>query len=315
MATPTAVFRHDLNTRVTEAADRQDMLIGLKVLPAFSQPNRVGQYPKFTIAASKLLDAIATERGPTGEYGEVTRRFDLDTFNCVDRGLEERVDDTFKADFARYFDAEVVAAEQTLHNVLAAHERRAAARLMNATTFAATNSIVAYTDANVATINFAADVQGATERLATNGVVGNAIVMSDSVFNRVSRSTLFQNFVKPYNAGVSVVSRSVARNAIKEAFGLNLYIGALAYNTSKGAAASLSKVWGNTYVWVGKVMSGDPMAGGAGRTFVWNEDGGIYVTESYRDEKRRSEMVRVRQNTDEKIIDASAGTLITTQFA
>jgi hypothetical protein len=315
MATPTSTFRHDLNSKVSEAADRLNMLIGLRVMPAFLQPNRTGQYPKFTIAASKLLDAVATERGPTGEYGEITRRFDLDTFTCVDRGLEERVDDAYKADFARYFDAEVVAAEQTLYNVLAAHEARVAGQIMSAANFAATNSIVAYTQATLATIDFAGDVQAACERVNTNGVEPNALVISDQVFHRVARSTLFQNFVKPYNGGVSVVSKGVAANAIREAFGLELMIGRIARNTGKGAAASLSKVWGTTYVWVGSVKAGDPQTGGAGRTFVWNEEGGIYVTESYRDEKRRSDMVRVRQHTDEKVIDASAGTLITTQWA
>jgi hypothetical protein len=118
MAIPNAVFRHDLNTFVSQAADRAEMLIGLKVFPAYVQPARTGQYPQFTIANSKLLNRIATERGPTGEYGEIKRTFVRQTYDCVDRGLEERVDDTYKSDFARYFSAEQVAAEQTAFNVL-----------------------------------------------------------------------------------------------------------------------------------------------------------------------------------------------------
>jgi hypothetical protein len=39
------------------------------------------------------------------------------------------------------------------------------------------------------------------------------------------------------------------------------------------------------------------------------------VTETYRNETRRSNIVRVRQNTTEKIVDATQGTLITTQYS
>jgi hypothetical protein len=186
---------------------------------------------------------------------------------------------------------------------------------MNASTFAATNSIVAYTNANLATIDFAGDVQAAIERVEANGTVPNALVLANTVFNRIARSTLFQNFVKPYNAGVSVVSRSVAQTAIKEAFGLDLIIGRSSANTSKTTTASMSALWGPTYVFVGSIKDGDPMGGGVGRTMVWNEEGGIWVTETYRDDKRRSDMVRVRQNTAEHVIDTTAGTLITTQWA
>ena len=56
-------------------------------------------------------------------------------------------------------------------------------------------------------------------------------------------------------------------------------------------------------------------AGGAGFTLYWNQDGGLYTSETYRNEGRRSNMVRVRQNTAEKVVDATAGTLITTQYS
>ena len=62
---------------------------------------------------------------------------------------------------------------------------------------------------------------------------------------------------------------------------------------------------------------GDFTGGGVGRSIVWGADspGGLFVSETYRDEKRRGNMIRVRMNTDEKIIDETAGELITTQWA
>jgi hypothetical protein len=49
---------------------------------------------------------------------------------------------------------------------------------------------------------------------------------------------------------------------------------------------------------------------------VWSDDApGGFVSESYRDEARRSNVLRVRMNTAEKIIDANAGVRITTQYS
>jgi hypothetical protein len=48
---------------------------------------------------------------------------------------------------------------------------------------------------------------------------------------------------------------------------------------------------------------------------VWEEDASsLFVVETYRDEPRRSDVIRVRQHTDEKVINENAGTLITTGY-
>ena len=49
-----------------------------------------------------------------------------------------------------------------------------------------------------------------------------------------------------------------------------------------------------------------------GRTFIWEEDApGMIVTEQYREEQTRSDVYRVRQNTDECIQFAGAGYIVT----
>ena len=190
---------------------------------------------------------------------------------------------------------------------------------MNASNFGAgTGALVAYTQANIATIDLPGDVIAAQERLADNGVNGDTIVMSANLFNRVIRSTMLQNFVRgnrptdsTMNMTTDAVAQAFAANGIKQ-----VLVGRARYNSAKkGQAYVKSCIWGDTYIWVGQCNGGAATDGGAGRTFVWNAEGGLFVTETYRDEKRRSNMVRVRQNTIEKIIDGSAGTLITTSYA
>jgi hypothetical protein len=64
------------------------------------------------------------------------------------------------------------------------------------------------------------------------------------------------------------------------------------------------------------VQGGEYQAGGCGRTIQWDRDTtGLFTPETYRDDSRRSNILRVRQHTAEKVIDETAGILITTSFA
>jgi hypothetical protein len=312
-----ATIRADLNTVVEEALAAEKFFIGSQLLPAFGVDAKSGTYPKLTKTLSELMKADITKRAPGGSYGETTRQWTTDTYDTEDRGLEEAVDDTHQKDLGRYFNAEASAARFILRSMKMAEEIRIAAAIFNTTNFgAATNSAVAYTTANNATISVIADIQAAIERLNNKGEEANTIVMSGPVWNRIRGATL----VKEFLVGQDIPAANVTPNALAQAFAPNgikqVLLGRSAYDgAKKGQAFSSSAIWNNTYIWVGNVQGGDPMNGGAGRTFVWNAEGGLYVTESYRNEQRRSNMVRVRQHTIEKIVNGESGTLIATQYA
>lgn len=314
-----ATIRADLNYFVQEAYSAQPFLIGTRVMPPLPVDAKSGTYPKLTIAGAGTLEAVATERNADGSYNEIRRQWTSDNYDCKDRGLEERVDDAAAKDLARFFNAETVAAQLTLDNVLLRHEQRVAAAIMSETSFgSATNSEVAYTTANKATNSFVDDVLAAIRR--TKVARPNTIVMSEAVFHRISTATLVKEFVRGTLKGNAEMPINAANIAAAFApYGIEkVEIGDVQYNTAaKGQTKSVSAVWGNTYVWVGRVNPNarDPRQGGAGFTFYWNAEGGLWVTESYYDNKRRSNIVRVRQNTDEKIVNATAGTLIATQYA
>lgn len=314
-----ATIRGDLNLVVEEAAKVDKWFIGGLVLPMTSVPVKSGTYPKVQVGAGELLRNESTIRDAGGAYGETQRIWTTDTFDCVDRGLEEPVDDVVAKDLGRYFDVEAAKARWVLRQMMLDYEVRCAAEINSTGNFgSATNSAVAYTTGNIATISFIADVLAAIERVNDKGGQANTIVMSSAVMNRIKLGTLVQNFVRgaiPSDATININAKTLqaafADNGIEQ-----VLIGRARYNSAKkGQTASMSSVWGTTYVWVGECRGGTPDAGGAGRTFVWNAEGGLFVTETYRNEQRRSNMVRVRQNTDEKIIDATAGTLIATQYS
>jgi hypothetical protein len=317
-STSGATIRGDLNLLVEEAANTESWLIGQKVLPMLGVPVKSGIYPKVQIAAAELLRPEDTVRDAGGQYGETTRIWTTDTYDCIDRGLEEACDDTVAKDMGRFFPVEAAKARWVMKQMLLSYEARVQALIQNNTTFPGTNSAVAYTTGNIATISFVADVLAAIERVNDKGNEANTIVMSSTVLNRIKLGTLVQNFVRgaipgdaTLNINAGTLAAAFADNGIKQ-----VLVGRARYNSAKrGQTFSAANVWNNTYIWVGNVQSGQPDAGGAGRSFVWNEEGGLFVTETYRDEKRRSNMIRVRQNTAEKIIDSTAGTMITTQYS
>lgn len=320
-ASPTggATIRADLNLKVEEAQMSDDFFVGIRAMPPLGVDAKSGTYPKLQISTGELLTNSATERSTDGAYGEVTRQWTTDNYDCVDRGLEERVDDAQARDAARWFNLEATAAKLVLRQMMLAHELRVATALFNAATFgAATNSAVAYTEANLATISFVSDVLAAIERCRNNGTNPDTIVLSSTVYNRVRRANLVQNFVTGSIGKGSEVTGSTLAQAFADEGIKQVLIGKARYNAAKkGQAHSATNVWGNSLAWVGKANQGalDAKEGGAGFTFFWNQEGGLFVTETYREERRRGNIVRVRQNTAEKIVDATAGTLIGTQFA
>jgi hypothetical protein len=288
-------------------------------MPSFGVDAKSGTYPKLTKAISELMKPGDTRRERGGSYGRVKRAWTNDTYDTVDRGLEEAVDDTDAKDAARFFNAEATSAKLVMRAMRLSHEIRVAAEIFHATTWGTpTNSAVAYTEANIATIDFPLDVMAAIERVCDNAERPDTIVLSSTVYNRIRRSTLLKNFL----VGQNLPGANVTPSAIQQAFAPNgitqVLIGAGRYDSAVKKTTqtySASNLWNNTYVWVGKVGSGDFMNGGAGRTIVWNAEGGLFVTESYREESTRSNIVRVRQHTAEKVVDANAGTLIATQYS
>lgn len=311
-----AVLRADVQTKVEEAASTDQMFIGDRVMPVFESDEKTGEYPKFRLAKGELLNDDATLRQPTGSYGRILRTYENDNYATIDRGLEELVDDTYKKDVQRFFDAETAAAKQVYRQMRISHEGRVAAALINTSNFTATAAAVNYTVALIATIDLVGDISAAISRLNDKGVLPNTIVLSKNVFNRARRSTLFLPHVRGSNTEQKLPSANDMATVFSDDGITQVLVGRMPKNTAKkGQVYAAGPIWPDTHIWVGLVEGGDFMNGGAGRTIVWNKEGGLFVTETYRDEERRSDVVRVRQNTAEKVIDGTAGELITTNYA
>jgi hypothetical protein len=183
--------------------------------------------------------------------------------------------------------------------------------------FSAISATAAYTAGSVDTLDIAKDVDDAQTELAKKNVTADTVIMSLQVFNRIRRSTkLLNNIFGP----VKNVSQARPASAEEVAAALNvdrILIGRAAKNgAKKGQSYSGSFIWGTNKVVVAKLGAGEFTAGGLGRTLLWSEDSpSPLVAETYRDEARRSNVIRVRQNVAEKTIDASCAVQIDTSYA
>ena len=313
-----ATPRSDIAALMQQAnADLDKTLIADKIFPVYGSEVKRGIYMRALLANAELLNADAKPRESGASYNRINRKYDIDTFDCVEYGLEAPIDDSYEAEVERFMNLEATEAALLERSLRLSYEVRVAALFVTGN-FPATAAGVSYTETNLATINFAADVAAAQQRGLKNGQIFNSLVMSKPVFDTLRRSPLLQNQI------YGVVPRAAGQNAmpgeedIAHALGFeNLFVAKGAKNSNaKGQTYSGSFIWPNTYVAVCSIKGGEFTAGGVGRTIQWTKDTtGLFTPETYRDDKIRSNVLRVRQNVTEKIIDATACEMITTSWS
>jgi len=315
-----ASFRGDIAGVVEQAKDFEAGLIGTGVMPILDVPVRSGQYPSFVLKEGQLLKSDVKSRSPYSAYARGTRAFVQDSYVALEYGYEESVDDTVTLDLARFFEVEVIAAKLAKRKLLLAHELRVASKIFDSGTFTATNSGTAYTTANLATFDAGQDVQEAIDRLLSKGESTSnlKVVIPYPVWTRIRASTKFQNRLRGTGLSTDTILNA-STQAAAEVFGVaEVLIGRASYDTApEGVAFSAGNVWANTFIFVGSVTqaSAGYFGGGAGFTLNWSEYGPAIGVTTYREEAIKSNILRASQYTAEKVVNANAGQLVTTQYS
>lgn len=312
-----SVPRADISSVLMEAVDQEAQFIGQSLFPVFPSQREVGRYPKFRIGAAELLkkDAGSTKRNETGTYNEISRKFEWDSYQTTEYGLEERVDDVVARRMESFFDAEVVTAKYLMNNLMLDYEVSATAALLDYSTFTTTHSAVKWTEALVTTIDAPTDITAALERMTLLGETPNTLVISLHLWNRLRRTTKLQTYMYGF-LNVSQGGSQITPQMMGQVFGLqNILIAKKSIDTAqKGITPNVSSVMGDDFCAIAKLAGGEFMNGGMGRTIIWDADapGGLFTSESYRDEKRRGNMLRVRSNRVIKVVSPNCVQLIDT---
>lgn len=309
MPTPSsslATLRPDLGGSVSEISLAEDRLgfIGLSVLRVKSTAQKSGEFG--IIPIEQLLTEAANARAPGAGYGRDDFEFEPGSYNTKEYGHECPVDDNTRAMYADYFDAEKICAERARDKVLRRVEMLAAAAVFNAVTW--TPTAVSTEWSTVATATPITDVRAAKLRMWNNrGIWPNALIINAVVLENL-RSC--EQIIKEVRGAQSALPQAITLDKLKEAFGLKyILVSGSAKNTAATPSLSVAPVWSSEYAAVAKIAESDDIEEPCvGRTFHWTGDGSTVggTMETYRDETKRSDIVRCRMQVDPKIIYSGA---------
>lgn len=317
-----AILRADLRGVVEEAFNQGALYIGPKVMPPIGVPNSAGQYPKIDKNGGNFLRNETKRRGRGADYPRMRRSWGSDTYTTLEYGVEVPIDDSDEKDLSRFFSLESTETRRTYEQVQMAHELRVATKTFDPTVWNLITSATAYTAANLATFDIGYDIDLAKAEIQNRGENSQnlTVVMSYANFLRARASTRLQNRIRGTISTDSQLVLSV--EALAQALEVKeVLIGRAQYDTSKqgASAVSLSPIWSNSYIWIGNVNPATGpeglFSGGAGYTLFWEQDSALFQVEQYREDKIRSNIIRVRQDTDEKVVLATAGELLVTQYS
>lgn len=310
----TAEQRPDLGTIAYDYALEADQrgFIADRLFPVFETPLQSAQYP--VIKKEQFLKLQDTARAPRGAYSRDDYKFDFDNYACKEEGWEQPIDDVEAKLYARYFDVEVVSTRRAVDIILRKREAKMAAKVFN------TGNITQTADVSIpwntaATAVPRSNVEaGKMAMRAASGIIANVGVCSKKVFDTLMLCAEITSAFR-YTNPIELGGYEAQRRLMAQYFGLDeiLVAGGMKDTANKGQNASISDIWDDEYFGLFKRSGGgqdlqDPCVG---RTFLWTEDApNMLVTESYRDERIRSNVIRVRSNIDQAFIFELAGYLL-----
>ncbi|WP_319406175.1 hypothetical protein [uncultured Desulfosarcina sp.] len=305
-----AVYRPDLGMSVMEMVEGDTMgFIGLEVMPVFRTSVNGATYP--VIPKEALLSAPDADRAPRGKYQRDDWDYERGQFQTAEKGVEEPLDDTERELFDQEEQgmAEMMATQRAYKKILRSQEKRIAQKMFNETNFIPHPVTNEWDDAAAATPldDVAAGI--AAFRLQC-GMLPDALIIAYSTFQNLKNCDQLVDRIKFTFQGLDIAKMSAAQLA--GAFNLpRVLVGGAVFNSAgKGMDANVADLWNNEYAQLVKISSGpDISQPGVGRTFLWTADSPQNpIVESYREEKIRSDIFRVRHHVDEAFIQSKNDT-------
>ena len=314
-STSLATLRPDLADSFMEfdLDANQSGFISSQVLPAMTPRKQAGTFGR--IPVEELLKERDTSRAPGSGYARSGFTFLPDTYACEEQGAEEPVDDREEAMYADYFDAEQIATSRARHAVMINAEKRVAAAVFNATTWASFTTAVSVEWDTAATATPLVDVEAAVQSVWDQcGIWPNAMIMNRKVFRNLRNADEIIDRVK-FQGFMDARAGNIPIAAMAQAFDLQHLIVANSARDSanEGQDTVIAPVWSDEYCMICRIAeTGDIREPCIGRIFHWTEDGSqlMGAIESYRDETVRADIIRCRHDVDEKILYVETGHLL-----
>ncbi|MBF0308123.1 MAG: hypothetical protein HQL56_01155 [Magnetococcales bacterium] len=277
-------------------------------MPPWDSATQAGQYPVFK--AEAFLKRAKVARAMGGVYSRGSGTFTMDDFSTSEKGREETIDDRMRKLYANMFNSDMVAVKRAMSVVH--REREVRVRdLVQSTTAGCGTAAVGTEWSSLTTSSPKADVLAAKESmLSAGGLLPNAIVMTDKVFNNVCMSTEFKSSAQ-YTTSIDLLPTEAKVRTLATYFDVEKIIIArpIFDAANEGQDADYQRLWSSEYVSLLRVVnSQDIEVPQFGRRICWSGEippGGNpqrFLVETYREEQTRSDVVRVREECVEKVI-------------
>jgi hypothetical protein len=312
-----ASLRPDLATFLEfDLESERQGYIATQVFPVIDVQSQAGNFGKIPI--EQLLQQRDTKRAPGSGYSRGNWTFEPATYATEEHGAEEPVDDREAKMYAEYFVAEQISTMRAFSAVLRNAEQRVANAVFNATTWSGASLTTAITHEWDDATNCVplTDVEAAVQKIYDNsGLWANALVINRKVFRNLRNSAQVIDRIESNGAGSPSKATDITVQMLAAAFDLDYIIvaGTSRNGAKEGQAASPTQIWSGEYAMVCRVSTSPDMRDACiGRTFHWSQDGSSIggTVESYRDETKRSDIIRVRHDVDEIVLYPQAGHLL-----
>jgi hypothetical protein len=307
--TSVATLRPDLGAAFEEfdlEAARKGY-IGHRVFPVINVGKPSGNFGKIPI--EQLLQQRETLRASGSNYNRGNFTFQSASYATQEHGAEEPIDDRERNMYADWLDVELIATNRAFNAVLMNAEARISAAVFNATTWTGAGLTTAITNewddaANATPIS---DVEAAVRKVYdASGLMPNALILNWRAYRNLRNVVSIIDRIK-YSGFMDTRAGAITIAAMAQVFDLDMIIVAGGtYNAAKeGQAADPTVMWSDEYAMVAKIATTndfrEPCGDGS------EIDGRV---ETYREEQTRSQIIRVRHETDEMVLYPEAGHLL-----
>jgi hypothetical protein len=311
----TAEPRDELTDVIMEGLTLKSQFVGLKVLPPLPTTLQTFHVPKIKISTGNLMRATTKARKPGSDFDRWQSEIDDFTATTLQIAEEVSLPDELTLTYEEYFAFESFFATEAANRLLRSHELDVEAAIFNTTTFSnEANGSVAYSAANIATITPVLDIITAIRTVKGLGEVPNTILIPGIIYDRIRQSANMLSFIAGSIHPGALVTPETIQSAF-ESMGIKQVLIPDSYvnQSQSGTTNSINPTWPVTYIFVGNCTEGQLQTGGVGRTFYWEKEGPLLNIQSYRDEPKKSNIIRALKNTTSQITNGRAGTLIGTQ--
>ena len=310
----TAAPRQELTDVIVEGITSDDQFLGLKVLPPSPMSLPTGHVPKISIGQGNLLRASSKARTPGSNFDRWQSGITAFNITLIQVSEEVSLPDEQTLVYEDYFAFESFYAQEAANRLLRSVEIDAEAALINTTNFDSNNGTVAYSAANIATITPTLDLITAIRLLKGRGERPNTFVIPGTIYDRIRQSADMKSFVAGSVNPGAIVTPDTIQAAFSSMGIQKVHVSDAYVNQSQdGTTNSINPIFPLTYIFVGAAKDGALQTGGVGRTFYWEKEGPLMNISSYRDEDKKSNIIRAMKTTQAAITNARAGTLIGTQ--